>query len=198
MFWYEEDVQNLNHQQYKIHTGRRVVFYGSSTIRLWNHLEQDFEGVNLVNLGFGGSTLAACVWYFERILIPYQPETIVLYAGDNDLGDNRHPEEVLLFFQNFLNKVNSYFGTIPVAFISIKPSPSRYAILDRIRYTNRIIQNEIEKKGKEMYFVDVFSRMLDERGFPPKKYFEADGLHISREGYLLWKEHLLTYASKLF
>ncbi len=54
-----------------------------------------------INLGFGGSTLAACAWFFDPIVAPVShPQTLILYAGDNDLGDGRHPEEVLFFFGN--------------------------------------------------------------------------------------------------
>src|SRR5208337_3077981 len=36
-----------------------VAFYGSSSIRLWETLQEDFPGIGVVNLGFGGSSLAA-------------------------------------------------------------------------------------------------------------------------------------------
>jgi len=64
-------------------------------------LYKDFEEYMPINLGFGGSTLAACAWFFDPIVAPViHPQTLILYAGDNDLGDGRHPEEVLFFFGN--------------------------------------------------------------------------------------------------
>src|ERR1700761_6083780 len=99
MFWYEEDVKALENKSLALAANAETLFYGSSSIRLWVTLDKDFEGYQPVNLGFGGSTLAACVWFFERIMAPYHPKRLIIYAGDNDLGDGRHPGEVFIFFQ---------------------------------------------------------------------------------------------------
>ena len=47
------------------------------------------------NQAFGGSTLEACAWFFERLVVPCYPRALVCYAGDNDLGDGRTPDQVL-------------------------------------------------------------------------------------------------------
>ena len=114
-------------------TDPKVVFYGSSSIRLWETLHEDFAAYQAVNLGFGGSTLAACDWFFDRLLGMYHPECLIVYAGDNDLGDGRHPEEVFLFFQQLVANARRKFGDMPCAYISIKPSISRWNIVDSIR-----------------------------------------------------------------
>src|SRR5580692_6044218 len=75
-----------------------VVFYGSSSIRLWKSLQQDFSGYAVLNCGFGGSRLSDCVRYASRIVIPRKPSAIVIYAGDNDLASGVAPDKV---FQSF-------------------------------------------------------------------------------------------------
>ena len=100
MHWYDNEVQQLETKiRQQPPADNRVVFYGSSSIRLWKTLADDFPEQNTLNLGFGGSTLAACAWFFERLVLPAKPKAIVFYAGDNDLGDSRLPEEVFLFFR---------------------------------------------------------------------------------------------------
>jgi hypothetical protein len=59
------------------------------------------------------------------VIPAWQPDVIVLYAGDNDLGDNRHPEEVFLNFKNMMTFITESFSNIPVAFISEKHSRAR-------------------------------------------------------------------------
>jgi len=81
-----------------------TLFYGSSSIRLWESLYNDFATYKPVNLGFGGSTLAACVWFFDRLMMPLNPKRLVVYAGDNDLSDGRNPEEVFIFFEQLVVK----------------------------------------------------------------------------------------------
>jgi lysophospholipase L1-like esterase len=198
MIWYEEEVQYLEKKaQIQENTLPKVIFYGSSSIRLWTSLQEDFK-VNLVNIGFGGSTLAACVWFFERLVLPYKPSSMIVYAGDNDLGDGRNPEEVFIFFQQLLYKIRQHFGDIPLGFISIKPSFMRWTMKDKIRYTNQLIRQEIEKSPSNQYFINIYEAMLDERGFPNKDYFDADGLHLSPKGYEIWKNEVLKFSSRLF
>lgn len=190
MFWYEADVQQLEAKLTKLPAAaNRVVFYGSSSIRLWTSLAQDFPGQNTVNLGFGGSTLAACAWFFERLLIPAKPQSLVFYAGDNDLGDGRHPEEVYLFYCAFVEKMDKWLPDVPLSFLSIKISPARLTIADQIRFTNRIIQKEIERKGK-YNFIDMASPLLDTNGQPDWVFFEGDGLHLNPTGYAAWQQTL--------
>ncbi|WP_431214255.1 hypothetical protein ACQ86N_05210 [Puia sp. P3] len=99
MVWYENEVQRLEKERTSLTYDPKLLFYGSSSIRLWESLYEDFAPWQPANLGFGGSTLAACDWFFDRLLTPFRPSSIIVYAGDNDLGDGRHPEEVFIFFQ---------------------------------------------------------------------------------------------------
>jgi lysophospholipase L1-like esterase len=191
MYWYEDDVKQLEQKAQNLNFVPETLFYGSSSIRLWSSLDKDFPGFKPVNLGFGGSTLAACVWFFERIMKPYQPKRLVIYAGDNDLGDGRHPEEVFIFFQEMAVKINARFGNIPVYFISLKPSITRWQMANVFRFTNSLIEKEINSYSANWHFVDVFSPMLDGGGKPRPELFAFDGLHLSAKGYALWRAIIL-------
>ncbi|HEX8378553.1 MAG TPA: GDSL-type esterase/lipase family protein [Pedobacter sp.] len=195
MIWYEEEVKHLEKQAGNMKYRPVTAFYGSSSIRLWNNLYEDFKYYKPVNLGFGGSTLAACVWFFDRIFLSYNPDTIIIYAGDNDLGDGRHPEEVFIFFQQLVLKIKEKYGDIDCYFLSIKPSLSRWNLIESFKFTNYLIENEINKNHKNWTFVNLFNKMLDKNGYPKKEYFESDDLHLSKEGYELWKQILLAKLS---
>lgn len=190
MFWYEEEVRQLEKKlTIEKSASGRLVFYGSSSIRLWTTLSVDFPDKQPLNLGFGGSTLAACTWYFERLVVPIKPAALIFYAGDNDLGDNRHPEEVFLFFCALADKVDQYLPGVPFTYLAIKPSPARWPIVDRIRFTNKIIANKV-KHLPNCQFVDLFTPMLNSFGHPRPELFESDGLHLNAKGYAVWKEVL--------
>jgi lysophospholipase L1-like esterase len=188
MFWYEDEVKRLEKERSQLNYTPATLFYGSSSIRLWTTLKTDFESLSPVNLGFGGSTLAACTWFFDRIIAPYDAKSIVFYAGDNDLGDGRHPEEIFIFFQQLACKIKERYGDIPCYFISIKPSIARWKLISNLKYTNTIIENEIIRMNSNWKFIDIFSSMLDKNGYPAKEYFENDGLHLNNNGYALWRE----------
>ena len=188
MIWYEHEVQRLEQERTSLEYEPKMIFYGSSSIRLWETLHEDFKEYQPVNLGFGGSTLAACVWFFDRLMTHYRPNSIIVYAGDNDLGDGRHPEEVFIFFQQLVAHTRKHFGDIPLAFISIKPSITRWNIVDSIRYTNTLIEKEIQKQGNHLHYIDVYHKMTDNAGYPKREFLDPDGLHISAKGCALWKD----------
>jgi lysophospholipase L1-like esterase len=187
MFWYEDEIERLEKQKSQLTYNPKLLFYGSSSIAMWDSLYEDFNECKPVNLGFNGSTLAACVWFFDRILSFYHPDTIVLYAGDNDLGDGRHAEEVYIFYQQFIQKVRQQFGNVPTYFVSIKPSEARLDIIGRIKYANKIIETETRKDSNQHY-INVFDKMVNKKGLPRKEFFKSDKLHLSSEGYQLWKQ----------
>jgi lysophospholipase L1-like esterase len=198
MQWYEAEVRSLELARAASVNGTRPpVFYGSSSIRLWDTLAQDFDP-RVVNLGFGGSTLEACDYFFARLMLPVNPRSLLLYAGDNDLGDGRSVEKVLGWFVSLADKVAASLGAIPFGFVSIKPSPARYPIIDRIRRLNDLVRREIESRRPSAYYVDVFSAMLDSSGKPRAGFFLEDGLHLSREGYRLWGRALEPYRHRIF
>lgn len=197
MTWYEDEINELERQYSQQPTGSHpVVFYGSSSIRHWTTLATDFPNIQSLNLGFGGSTLAACAWFFERLVVPTAPKSIVFYAGDNDLGEGRRPEEVCLFFSVFAQKMHRQLPGVPLAFLSIKVSPARWERVSEIRYTNDLIKQEIVKYPNYQV-VDMTTPLLDPTGRPCSEFFENDGLHLSPSGYEVWKRILQEHPSLL-
>jgi len=197
MFWYEEEVQALERAaRDRAGAGRPPVFYGSSSIRLWDTLAEDFDP-RVLNLGFGGSTLEACDHFFHRLIQPENPQSLLLYAGDNDLGDGRSEQEVLGWFRSIADKVAASLGDIPFGFVSVKPSPARASLLDRIQRVNEMVRHEIESRPAA-YFVDVFPEMLDQAGNPRGELFLEDGLHMNHDGYRLWSDTLNLYRHRIF
>jgi len=197
MFWYEEEVQRLEQLKATLNADPYVVFYGSSTIRMWDSLVTDFSDLSLINFGFGGSTLAACAWFFDRIMEGVAANSMVIYAGDNDLGDGRHPEEVFNHYRLLKYLIRQKYGSIPIGFISIKASIQRWGIYNRIHYSNKIIKEEIDRSDDNCYFIDITQQMIS-NDYPDQIYFMEDGLHLSPKGYEIVKEAVDQYSSKLF
>lgn len=198
MEWYEPEVRELEKIRFTHPPPPSpAVFYGSSSIKMWSTLAEDLGSVRAVNLGFGGSTLEACVRFFDRLVPPTHPCSLVVYAGDNDLGDGRSPDEVAGWFGELIAKVDRDLKRAPFAFMSIKPSPARVGLLDQIVEANRAIRAEIAHHPSAFY-VDVFAPMLAPNGRPRPELFLEDGLHLSRAGYRLWAGILKRYRDRIF
>ncbi|HTV85534.1 MAG TPA: SGNH/GDSL hydrolase family protein [Dyella sp.] len=162
-----------------------VLFIGSSSIEHWKSVAADFPEVKVINRGFGGSELGDSTYFADRIVAPYHPRAIVLYAGDNDVFDGRSPREVRDELAAFVTKVRSEDPGVPIAFISIKPSMARKMLLPQIRQANALVR-DYAAKHKGVTYLDTFTPMLGPDGQPQWKWFGPDGLHMNRSGYVLW------------
>jgi hypothetical protein len=136
-----------------------VLFVGSSTIAKWRSLERDFPGVPTIRRGFGGSEVRDSTFYAPRIVWPYEPRLIVLYAGDNDLASGRPARQVLEDWAAFVARVRERLPETTIAWISIKPSPSRVALMDTAREANALVRAWVEERaGQRLRCIDVWGR----------------------------------------
>lgn len=163
-----------------------ILFVGSSSIRMWPDLTREFPGHPVLNRGFGGSTLAEVTHYAPRVIFPYSPRQVVLYAGDNDLASGMTPAEVVADYRRLVSLVRRELPSVRIAYISIKPSPSRWHLVDAYREANRLIAAEVARDPAQT-FVDVFTPMLGASGRPRPELFLGDSLHMTRAGYDLWR-----------
>lgn len=162
-----------------------ILFIGSSSIEHWKSLAADFPELSVINRGFGGSELGDSTYFADRIVAPYHPRAVVLYAGDNDLQDGHSPAQVRDDFAAFVRKVRSVDPGVPIAFVAIKPSMARQVLLPKVREANALIKAYAAAQNQVTY-LDVYTPMLGADGQPQWKWFGADGLHMNRTGYALW------------
>jgi lysophospholipase L1-like esterase len=161
-----------------------LLFVGSSSIVGWN-LERHFPNMSVVNRGFGGSEIADSVHFAERIILPYRPRVIVLYAGDNDIARGKTPQTVLADYQAFVQKVRNTLPKTKIVFVAIKPSISRWHLVEKMREANRLIR-EVADDDPQQVFVDIDPPMIGDDGKPKAALFKPDGLHLNEDGYQLW------------
>lgn len=169
-----------------------VVFVGSSSIRMWKELAADFPKTKVINRGFGGSQLPDSTHFADRIIIPYQPRMVVLYAGDNDLASGKTPQQVFESYKAFVGRAREKLPNVKIAYISIKPSLARLKLMEQMRATNDSIRGYVAA-GKNLIFIDVFTPMLNQEGQPRPELFIKDGLHMNRDGYDIWRKVVAPY-----
>jgi lysophospholipase L1-like esterase len=170
-----------------------VLFVGSSTIRLWNSLADDFRELPVViNRGFGGSTMHDCSLFARDLVVRYKPRLVLVYAGDNDLAEGRTPMQVLESFAHFAGKVRAELPDARIAYISIKPSPSREKLMPKMRETNEVIAAYLKRLPNSEY-IDIFTPMLGADGQPRAELFRGDKLHLNEQGYRLWKSVIASH-----
>ncbi|MCD4795504.1 MAG: hypothetical protein K8R54_19900 [Bacteroidales bacterium] len=164
----------------------QVLFLGSSTIRKWTSLKKDMYPIPVINRGFGGSTMSEAIYYFNRIVIPYEPSSIVLYEGDNDITASfLNLDVVLSTFKLFVRLTEKYIPNTHIYFISIKPSPSREKYIDKLLIANMYIEDYCNEKSN-LHYIDITHDMYDDMGEIRRDIFTRDELHMNEKGYSIW------------
>lgn len=153
-----------------------VLFVGSSSIRQWRSIEADLPGVTVVRRGVGGCHLADVGSFADRLIVPYQPRLIFVYAGDNDIADGRKAGEVAADFRELSQRLLQALPSARLIFIGIKPCPVRWYAANEVVSANRQIQL-FAQRDPRLGFVDVFPSMLGGDGTPRFDLFESDQLH---------------------
>lgn len=161
-----------------------LLFVGSSTIRMWKTLADDFAGYTVINRGFGGSELADSVYFADRIVIPYKPRMIVLFAGTNDINAGKSPEQVFADYQAFVAKVRAALPDVRIAYLSIAPCPSRWKQADKQMKANHLIRDFAAAHARDkLDYIEVWDQLLGPDGQPRADLYLADGLHPNAQGY---------------
>lgn len=158
-----------------------ILFVGSSTIRIWPDLPAKFPPHAVLNRGFGGSHMSDVLYYFDRVVAPYAPALVVVYEGDNDLASGKTVSQVYADYTNFLFRVQRDLPGTDVAFMSVKPSPSRAQYRTQMEELNHRLSALSD--GRRIRYIDVFTPLLNSSNQPRPELFQSDLLHLNAAGY---------------
>ena len=173
-----------------------VLFIGSSSIRRWTTLAADFPGTQGINRGFGGSHSVDSVAFADRIVTPYQPKLVLLYAGDNDIASGKSPERSWRLQGVRGEDSRGAAGHAHCLHRRSSPCPSREKFLDQVKTANRLIREYCGDGRAALLFVDVFTPMLAAEGRPRADLCVKDMLHLNAQGYELWASILRPVLDK--
>ena len=179
------------------HPDDSILFLGSSSIRLWEDIAADMAPYPSIRRGYGGARWTDLVFFAERLIQPHQCRAIVFFVGNDISGgnDDRTPQEVADLCAYVLGIVREHDATVPVFFIAVTPTASRFSAWPNIKAANARV-GEMCARRKNTYFIGTESLFLDAAGQPRPELFRNDRLHLSRRGYILWaaaiKSHLDT------
>ena len=190
---FAQEVTSLENRRIEF-SQRPIIFYGSSSIRLWKTLSQDFSGYPVVNCGFGGSRLSDCVRYVSPLVLRLKPAAVVVYAGDNDLAQGALPDQAFASFRDLYGALRGYSEQMPIAYISVKPSPARMRYIDNILRFNQMVQAFLQNQPSTEY-IDICTAMLGPDRKPNPALFVQDQIHLSGLGYQMLRRDVSTFLS---
>ena len=161
-----------------------ILFTGSSTVRMWKTLANDFPGHRVINRGFGGCRIEDVTHFADRIVFPHAPRLIVIRGGGNDIADGKTAERVAFDFREFAEAVHARLPRTRIAFLSQNPTVARAKNEPVEREANARIRRYIAGH-RWMQYIDIDGVALGADGKASDDHLLSDHLHFNAEGYKL-------------
>ena len=187
---FQEEIQVLKHKTDSLWNGENgtILFTGSSSIRMWEDLQERFPGQNILNTGFGGSQASDLLYYLEPLVLAYQPKKVFIYEGDNDLAEGKRVGQVLKVLEQITHGIRKENPDISIVLISAKPSISRWGLRGKYKRLNKKLQRWATRH-EHLDFADVWNPMIADKKLNTSLFIE-DGLHMNASGYDIWENAL--------
>jgi lysophospholipase L1-like esterase len=187
---FEKEIRNYEKQDsISMPAKGQILFIGSSSFRIWKTFATDLAGIAAINRGFGGSTMTDALYYFDRMVVKYEPSTVVVYEGDNDLNKGKSLEDLAKEYKNFSNRLKKALPKTKLVYLAVRPSLSRIAIVDKQKQFNSWLADYC-KSQKGRFFLDMHSPFYLPDGTVMPDIFVADRLHLNEKGYLIFSSKI--------
>jgi len=143
---------------------------------------------NIINKGVYGDNTSGVLSRLNKDVISHYPDVIYILIGTNDLARERTDEEIIKTLHLIIDKLTSSLILAEIYLTSILPT------LDIANRPNARI-DELNQKIKLLsdrfgiQYFNLADDFKDDQG-KMKKELTEDGLHLSNEGYQLWRSVL--------
>ncbi|MEQ8417768.1 MAG: SGNH/GDSL hydrolase family protein [Imperialibacter sp.] len=190
---FQGEIDKYAKEAASVNNKKLALFTGSSSIRIWDDMAERFPKKNVVNRGFGGSSMSDLLYYTDELIFKYSPSKIFIYEGDNDIASGKTPEQILTDAKTILAQIREKLPkNVKVYFISAKPSVSRWNLKDK--YVDFNTQLEAWAKTETgVEYIDVWTPMLQPSGEVMDDIFKEDNLHMTSKGYDIWEKVIKKY-----
>jgi lysophospholipase L1-like esterase len=185
--FYNEILNFKKQDSLKFPPKNAILFIGSSTFTKWKDAQVHFPEHVIVNRGFGGSTLLNVIHYIDDVVYPYQPKQVVIYCGENDfMNAGTTPQMVVDRTKKLIYLIRQKYPKTFIAYISIKPSPSRAKYIPQMKEANALIKTLISQTKRASY-INTAEAMYHPDGTIMTDIFLKDNLHMNEKGYAIWR-----------
>jgi lysophospholipase L1-like esterase len=175
---------------------QKIIFIGDSITQLWEGtgawtaLNAKYNN-KITNLGFSGDQIQNVIWRLENGEFPVgiNPEYVVLMIGTNNGGST--PESVAAGIWKIIQIINKNSPAAKIVLSSILPRGN--GSNDIFSVKNAMV-NEIIKNYNgylNVLYLDLWPHYIKSTGEIKEELFDATKVHLTDEGYNIWKEKLI-------
>jgi lysophospholipase L1-like esterase len=144
-----------------------------------------FGGMKTANFAIAGDTTQGVLWGLHNGEGQgFQPKAVMLMIGTNNTG-SYSAAEIAEGIGAIVLEMRHDFPEAKILLLAIFPrSVPADPIRDKIAEVNQIIRKLDDQK--HVFYMDIGSKFLDEKGFFLPDTFRADLLHPVAKGYDIW------------
>lgn len=171
------------------HPADSVLFIGSSSIRLWDTIQNDVAPYKPIQRGYGGARYSDLAVFAERLIKPHRYQAMVVFVGNDVTGSDADLSltEIERLARYVVGVSRAHQPQAPVLLVEVTPTSSRYRVWPQIRRVNDLLR-EIAMTEPNTYFIPTAEYYLDANNKPVDRYFRSDLLHLNEQGYAVWSK----------
>jgi len=155
-----------------------------------------FGSLRTANFAVAGDTTQGVLWGLRNGEGQgFQPKAVMLMIGTNNTGQSSGPE-IAEGVGAVVMELRRNFPSAKILLLAIFPrSTPGDPVRDKIAEANRIIARLDDQKN--VFYLDIGRKFLDESGVFLPDSFRADNLHPQAKGYEIWGEAVSAKLAEL-
>jgi lysophospholipase L1-like esterase len=155
-----------------------------------------FGKYRTANFAIAGDTTQGVLWGLRNGEGQgFQPKAVMLMIGTNNTGANTAPE-IAEGVGAVVMEMRRDFPNAKILLLAIFPrSTPGDPVRDKIAEVNRIISKLND--NQHVFYMDIGSKFLDEKGVFLPDSFRADNLHPQAKGYDIWGQAVSAKLAEL-
>ncbi len=163
-----------------------VLLTGSSYFEYWETSEDDLAPLESINVGIGGTKIGDQAAFVERLVVPFDPRAVVVYAGSNDINGipffSKSGADVASRVQAYLEDLHERLPSAKLFYVAITEAPIRAGVRDEIQTANQSIADYADSTDY-VTFIETAPALLTPDGAIDGSLFRDDNLHFNETGY---------------
>jgi hypothetical protein len=165
-----------------------ILFYGSSSIRLWENIQTDLTPLSVVRRGYGGASLHDASYFAKRVLYPIDYRALVLFIGNDIWGNefDKTPAEMRKLMKYIIGVSRKHRPNAEIFLIEVTHVPARAHLMAEWDAANEMLK-ELAKSNDDLHFIRTKDLYVKPNGEIRAELFRDDDIHQNDQGYELWK-----------
>ena len=164
---------------------RRFLFIGDSLIEFFRW-QKRFPDVKVYNFGSAGETAEGLYSRLPNIIDRVKsPDLVMIMTGTNNIAMEDYG--FLFTYEKIIALLQKHYEQATIVMTSLLPI-ELFFLGDAVPRVNRKLE-DISRSTNTVY-LDLYPLFLGEDSKANGAYYEADGVHLSKEGYEVWARAL--------